>query len=54
MQPWSLAAVGFLLAAGAALLVGERALAEARDLVALYWIVTGAVSLKASLALARR
>jgi hypothetical protein len=53
MQPWSLAAIACLLAAALALFVGEEALADAHDLVALYWFATGAISLKASLALAQ-
>jgi len=54
MQPWSLAAIGCFLAAGSALLVGQEALAESRDLVALYWIATGAITLRASLVLAQK
>ncbi len=53
MQSWSLLAVLCLLAAGCALLVGERALADARDLAALYWLATGALALRATLAMAR-
>ncbi len=54
MQPWSFAAVAFLLAAGAAFLVGDLALAEAHDLLALYWLSAGAVTLKAAFTLAAR
>ena len=53
MRSWSIAALGCLLAAGSALLVGQEALVESRDLWALYWIVTGAVALRASLVLAQ-
>jgi len=54
MHAWNLAAVGCLIAGGLSVLVGEGALAQTRDLAALYWFATGAVSLRASLALARR
>jgi ABC-type uncharacterized transport system permease subunit len=52
MHAWTLAAVGCLVAGASALFIGEQALADARDLVALYWLVAGAVSLRASIALA--
>jgi hypothetical protein len=52
MQPWSLVAIGCLAAAGSALLLGQSALVEARDLAAVYWFSTCAVSLRASFALA--
>ena len=54
MQPWIVASLGCLLASAAALFAGEEALARAHDLVALYWLVTGTVSLRASLALAEK
>jgi len=54
MRASSLAAIGCFVAAGGSLLAGEAAFVEARDLPALYWIVTGAVSLRASMALARK
>jgi hypothetical protein len=54
MQPWTLVAIGCLLAGAASLLVGEQALAEARDLAAFYWLATGAISLRASLAVAKK
>ena len=54
MQPLGLAAVACLLLGGGALLVGTWALADAQDLVGFYWLFTGAVTLVASLQLARR
>lgn len=54
MQPWSFAAIGCLVAAGSALLVGQEALSASRNLVGLYWLVTGAVTLRASVALAQK
>jgi hypothetical protein len=54
MQSWSLAAIAFLLAAGASLCIGEQAFVDAHDLAALYWVATGAVALRASAALAEK
>jgi hypothetical protein len=44
----NVAALIFLLAAGVALWVGESALVEARDFTAAYWLLAGAVSVRAS------
>ncbi len=52
MAPWSLAAVGCLGAAGCSLLVGQWALAGSHDIAALYWLLTGAVTLRAAIVMA--
>jgi hypothetical protein len=54
MPSWSLAATLCLLLAGGSLLAGQWALAGSHDLVALYWLVTGAVVLRSSLGLAQK
>jgi len=51
MRASDLAALGCFLVAGCSLFVGEEALADARDVSALYWLLAGSVSLRASLAL---
>ncbi len=52
MSPWSLTAIACLMAAGVALVLAQRALVESHDAAALYWLVAGAVTMKASFALA--
>jgi hypothetical protein len=42
------AATGLLLSAAAAFAAGVRSLGEQRDLAALYWLVVGALLLKAA------
>jgi hypothetical protein len=54
MPPWSLAAIAFLLAAGGSFIVGERALSDSRDLLALYWLSAGTVTLRAAFLLSRK
>jgi hypothetical protein len=54
MPPSTVAAIACLLAGAVSVLVGEQALADAQDLVALYWLATGAVALKAAHAFAER
>jgi hypothetical protein len=49
MQISSVAAPLFLAMATGTLWVGGQALVEARDLSATYWLVAGAVSVRASL-----
>jgi hypothetical protein len=53
MQLVDLLAIGLLLAAAAAFVLGEGALARAEDLLALYWLVVGVVSLRAAVQVAR-
>jgi hypothetical protein len=50
----NIAALIFLLAAGVALWVGEQAFVETRDLAAGYWLLAGAVSVRASLVLSEK
>jgi hypothetical protein len=51
MRSGSIAAIVSLVAAGCALLFGQSAISEARDLVGLYWLLTGAVTLRAAFGL---
>jgi hypothetical protein len=51
MQLSSVAALFLLLAAAGGLWVGGQALGEMSDLRATFWLLTGAVSLRASIAL---
>jgi hypothetical protein len=46
-------AVVLLMAAGAALILGEGALARAEDLHALYWLAVGVAALRAATQVAR-
>jgi hypothetical protein len=46
-------AVTLLVAAGAAFVLGESALARAEDLHALYWLAVGVASLRAATQVAR-
>jgi hypothetical protein len=46
-------AIALVVAAGAAFLVGESALARSDDLHAIYWLVVGVVSLRAAVGLAQ-
>jgi hypothetical protein len=54
MPSFRLPALGCLLAGGCALLFGQWSLSESRDLIGLYWLMTGAVMLRASLGLAQK
>jgi hypothetical protein len=54
MPPSTVAAIACLLTGAVAVLVGELALADAQDVVALYWLATGAVTLKAAVAFAEK
>ena len=53
MQFSDMLAVVLAVAAGAAFLVGEGALARAEDIRAIYWLTVGVVSLHAAVQLAR-
>ena len=53
MPAWTFAAIACLIAAAAALAVGEQSLVVARDARAVYWLATGALFIKATCALAR-
>jgi hypothetical protein len=46
-------AVALVIAAGAAFVLGEAALARADDLQAIYWLAVGIVSLRAGVQVAR-
>ncbi|HEY1696883.1 MAG TPA: hypothetical protein VGG39_32210 [Polyangiaceae bacterium] len=46
-------AIMLLVAATTAFVLGERALARAEDLSAMYWLVVGIVSLQAAVQVAR-
>ncbi len=51
---WSDAlAIALAVGAGAAFLLGERALAAADDMHAIYWLAVGVVSLQASVQIAK-
>lgn len=51
---WSDAlAIALAVGAGAAFILGERALAAADDMRAIYWLAVGVVSLQASVQVAR-
>lgn len=51
---WSDAlAIALVLGAGAAFLFGERALAAAEDMHAIYWLAVGVVSLHSAVQIAR-
>lgn len=51
---WSDAlAIALVLSAGAAFLLGERALSAAEDMRAIYWLAVGVVSLNAAVQVAR-
>jgi hypothetical protein len=51
---WSDAlAIALAVGAGAAFLLGERALAAADDMHAIYWLAVGVVSLQASVQVAK-
>ena len=53
MQLTDTLAIVLAVAAGAAFLVGERALAQEEDIRALYWLTVGVVSLYAAVQIAR-
>ncbi len=53
MQLSDTLAIVFAIAAGAAFLVGERALAQEDDICALYWLAVGVVSLHAAVQIGR-
>jgi hypothetical protein len=53
MQLVDVLAIVLLIAAGVAFFVGESALARAEDLQALYWLVVGAVAVRAAVQVAR-
>ena len=53
MQPFDVIAVLMLVASAGAFAAGNGALARAEDLVALYWLVTGIVLVRASVQIAR-
>lgn len=53
MQLSDTLAIVLAVAAGAAFLVGERALAQEEDIRALYWLTVGAASLYAAVQIAR-
>jgi hypothetical protein len=46
-------AIALLVAAGAAFFVGEAALARAEDLKAIYWLVVGAIAVRAAIQIGR-
>jgi hypothetical protein len=48
-----LLAIALLVAAATAFFLGQGALSRAEDLVALYWLVVGVVSLRAATQIAR-
>jgi hypothetical protein len=54
MSPATIAALIFLVAAGAALSAGESAVVESRDFAGAYWLFAGAVAVRASLVLAEK
>jgi hypothetical protein len=53
MQLVDALAIVLIVAAAAAFVMGDAALARAEDLKALYWLVIGAVSVRASVQIAR-
>jgi hypothetical protein len=53
MQVSDVLAIILVVAAGAAFLLGECALARAEDVRAIYWLAVGAVSLHAAVQVAR-
>jgi hypothetical protein len=53
MQLVDVLAIALVIAAGAAFVLGETALAHAEDLRALYWLAVGVVSLRAAVRIAR-
>ena len=53
MQLVDVLAIVLILAAGAAFVLGESALARAEDLRALYWLGVGVLSLRAAVQIAR-
>ena len=53
MQIVDVLAVALLIAAAAAFVLGEGALARAEDLHALYWLAVGVASLRAATQVAR-
>jgi hypothetical protein len=53
MQLADYLAIALLIAAAAAFLLGESALARAEDLHALYWLAVGVTSVRASVLVAR-
>jgi hypothetical protein len=53
MQLVDLLAIALLIAAATAFVLGEGALSRAEDLLALYWLVVGIVSLRAATQIAR-
>jgi hypothetical protein len=53
MQMVDLLAIALLVAAATAFVLGEGALARAEDLLALYWLAVGTVSLRAATQIAR-
>ncbi len=54
VEPWTLAASLGVVTAGIALLFGQWSLAGSHDVVGVYWLLTGAVALRASLIFARK
>jgi hypothetical protein len=53
MQLVDVLALALVIAAGAAFVLGESALARADDLQAIYWLAVGIVSLRAGVQVAR-
>jgi type IV secretory pathway VirB2 component (pilin) len=53
MQLVDVLAIALVIAAGAAFVFGEGALARAEDLRAVYWLVIGVVTLRAAVQVAR-
>jgi hypothetical protein len=53
MQLVDVLALALVIAAGAAFVLGESALARADDLQAIYWLAVGIVSLRAGVQIAR-
>ena len=53
MQWSDVLAIVLVLSAGAAFLLGERALSAAEDMRAIYWLAVGVVSLYAAVQVAR-
>jgi hypothetical protein len=53
MQLVDLLAIALLIAAATAFVLGEGALSRAEDLLALYWLAVGIVSLRAAAQIAR-
>jgi hypothetical protein len=53
MQLVDVLALALVIAAGAAFVLGEAALARADDLQAIYWLAVGIVSLRAGVQVAR-